>query len=199
MLRYDVFRALNPTEDYPVSLFSVVIRGVPYDLALPPEVCDLIFESNCGSKYERIDQLCSPNGFARLRENPALLDHPDDLPAFAGCEVREDTTGPDTVTGYTLHLLAFNEEVVRSLFMRPVERGSLADKASHWVKEHFYHLLYSGGFEVARYLCYTSSAEKKEVETFVSRVAYGGEADDLLERHVRKVRFRDVAKSRVTL
>lgn len=196
MFRYDVFRALNPTQDYPSTLFNLCIKGVPYDLPLPPEVCDAIFDCNYASKYERIDHLCSPNGIAMLRDDPGQIDHPDNLPAFAGCEVREDITGSDYVTGYTLHLLAFNEAVIKKLFVKPVERDSVADKASHWISEHIDHFAYCGGFEVARFLSYSTPQERAEVEEFVSRVAYGGEPDDLLERNARKLRFRDMVNAK---
>ena len=193
MIRYDVFRAVNPDESYPNTLFNVSIRKLKYDLPLPPYVCDELIKALTQSeKFERVEKFCSPLGLQKVRSELLSLETANRSPAYAGCKVLEDITEPELVNGYVLDLIAVNESAVREILRLAIEEQVFTDEVDAWIINHGSFFRYCRGFEIARMFFYADAEEKDEVMTFVDSHSFTEKSGAIAERSGSKLRFRDM-------
>ena len=196
MIRYDVFRALKTNIGYPLTLFNVSLREVKFDLPLPPSISDAIMEVLTRSgNFERVEKFCTPSGMDKIRSAPKVLQTTSQSPAYAGCDVLEDITGPDLVIGYVLYMIAANESAAREILRHAVEGGTFQQEVDVWIINHAVHFSYCGGFEIARMFCYSDVDEKANVNGFIDRFAFNEKPNPLAEIPGRKLRFRDMVNN----
>lgn len=151
MIRYDVFCALNPDENYPSSLYNLSLNGVKYDLPLLTPVCDALLEVLIRSgEFERVEKFCSPSGMQKVRSDLLTLETANQSPAYAGCEVLESISGPDIAVGYALHQAAVNVSAARKILHLAAEGGTFEKEMDAWIVEHLAYFTFCGGFEIAR-------------------------------------------------
>lgn len=193
MIRFNLFRALNPDEEYPNTLLNVSLREVKFDLPLPPTVCDALLEVLLRSgNFARIGKLCSPTGMQKIRSEPEAFDAATALPTFAGCEVIEDVTEPGLEIGYTLDMIAVNASAARKILHLAVEGGTFDEEVDVWIVNRIAYFTYCGGFEIARLLYYTDADEQAIVSNFVDSASFGDQSKSLTEKSECKPRFRDM-------
>lgn len=193
MIRYDVFRALKSDVGYPLTLFNVSLSEVQFDLPLPPPICNAIMDvlSRSGN-FERVEKFCSPSGLDKIRTATKVLQTANLSPAYAGCDVLEDITGPDLVIGYVLYMMAANESAAREVLRLAVEGGTFQQEVGVWIINHTAHFSHCGGFEIARMFCYSDVDEKANVKDFIDRFAFNEKPNPLANIPGRKLRFRDM-------
>ena len=196
MIRYDAFRALKSDVGYPLTLFNVSLSDVAFDLPLPPPICDAIMDVLIRSgNFERVEKLCTPPGLDKIRTAPKVLRTANLSPAYAGCDVLEDISGPDLVIGYVLYMIAANESAAREVLRLAVEGGTFQKEVDVWIINHTAHFSYCGGFEIARMFCYSDIDEKANVNGFIERFKFNEKPNPLAKIPGRKLRFRDMVNA----
>ena len=188
MNRFHLFRALNPTTNYPASPINLCFNGVRYDLILPPRV-GIAFSRQLSPKgsLKRIEDYCSPTGFDTLRTKPDSFTETRNLAAYAESDSQVETIDQGVPVGYIAQLAAANVVAAKKILMSVIS-GKFTFDVVDWLFGHAPFLDYSGGFELAHVCCYASTEER---ETAIA--AANGEFDDaepnMYRPHVTTIRL----------
>jgi hypothetical protein len=196
MNRYDVFRAMNPDEQYPDTLCNVSMSEIAYDLFIPPKVGDAILEVLIQSgNFYCVERFCSPSGLRDIRSEYIEMWTADQSPVYAECEVREDISGAGIVNGYVLNMMAVNASAAKKILHLAVKGGTFTEEIDVWIVDRIGYFNFCGGFEIARMFYYTDADEKANVSDAVDSVSFSDKSKSLVERSGRKLRFRDMVNA----
>lgn len=92
MIRLDFFRAIAPTDDYPVVPFPLYLCGVEYDIPLASCVADELANLlSLKGPFHRLEHHCSPVGIELLRSCPSSFQPECEYAAYAESRVRFNT------------------------------------------------------------------------------------------------------------
>jgi len=184
MIRFHLFRALNPTERYPVSPIDLSFSGVRYDLTLPPRV-GIAFARLLSPEgyFRRLDNYCHPNGFEILRTIPYSFQPERTFAGYAESESHVESTEQGVPVGYILQQVATNAEAAKQILLSIIQGPSLPFDVVDWLFGHAPFIDYCGGFEIAHICCY-SSAEERETALDAAAGALDDAEPNLYHPHV---------------
>lgn len=184
MIRFHLFRALNPTERYPVSPLDLSFNGVRYDLTLPPRV-GIAFARllSPDGPYRRLDNYCHPTGFDVLRSIPYSLELERTFAAYAQSESRVESTEQGVPVGYIVQQAAANAAAAKQILLSVIQGPTLTLDVVDWLFGHAPFIDYCGGFEVA-HICSYTSADEREIALDAAAGIFDDAEPNLYRPHV---------------
>lgn len=184
MIRFHLFRALNPTERYPASPIDLSFSGVRYDLTLPPRI-GIAFARllSADGPFLRLDDYCNPAGFDVIRSIPNSFEPEHTLAAYAESHSFDESTEQGVPVGYILQQAAANAEAAKQILLSVIQGPSLPFDVVDWLFGHAPFMDYCGGFEIAHICCY-SSAEEREAALDAAAGAFDDAEPNLYNPHV---------------
>ena len=161
MIRFHLFRALNPTERYPASPIDLSFNEVRYDLALPPRV-GIAFARllSPDGPFHRLDSYCHPTGFDVLRTIPYSFQPDRTFAGYAECESHVESTEHGVPIGYILQQAAANAASAKQILLSVIHGPALTLDVVDWLFGYAPFMDYCGGFEIAHICCYASVDER---------------------------------------
>lgn len=179
MIRLDLFRALNPTADYPSSPLNLSLNGVKYDLLLPPAIADVLSRNaSLDNGLVRLDKFCDQLGFDQLRRTPqAFHSLAAGKPAYADAETALELRDTRVPSGYLARFVAVSLPPVLSIIdviqhLKIVEPG-----VAIYIRENPRSFRECGGFEVARVVYYFNEVERESLRTKSEESSRAAEAE----------------------
>jgi hypothetical protein len=162
MIRFHLFRALNPTERYPASPIDLSFNGVRYDLTLPPRV-GIAFARllSPDGPFRRLDNYCHSTGFDVFRSIPYSFETDRPLAAYAESESHIESTEQGVPIGYILQQAAANAAAAKQILLSVIQGPTLTLDVVDWLFGHAAFMDYCGGFEIAHICCYASVDERE--------------------------------------
>ena len=196
MIRYDLFRALNPDDKYPHTPFDVKLNSLRYDLPLPPPVGDVLLDLlSPKGPFRRLHGRCTPAGIEILRTSPDAFESERGVPSYAESEVVVEATPGRLVMGYVLHQVAASAATASEIARRAAEGGFSDVAAAEWITQNCIFFQHCGGFELACVPYYFNTDEKDVVFSFVDGAVCRTEPKARAEQPSRFGMFREMLDS----
>lgn len=161
MTRLYLFRALNPTAKYPVSMIDLAFNGIRYDLTLPPRV---------GIAFSRLLDPVEATGRKRMYSNPGAFSSLTSVSpnfgsarsaSYAAYESRAESRSSGVPVGYILQRVAASTHAAKEILLSVIQGPTLPFDVTDWLLGHAPFMDYCGGFEVAHVCCYTGVEEQE--------------------------------------
>ena len=162
MIRFHLFRALQPAARYPVSPLDLSFNGVRYDLTLPPRV-GIAFAHllSSGGPFHRLSQYCNVTGFDALRTGPDSFRSGRPLGAYAEFESCVESTAQGVPIGFVAQFAAADAAAARKILRSAIDGKTFTFDVVDWIFGHAPFLDYAGGFEIAHVCSYASTDERE--------------------------------------
>lgn len=167
MIRFDFFRALSPSSDYPNTPLNLTFDEVKYDLVLPDYVSDvLITNASLDNGLSRLDKYCNREGFCRLRNSPQEFQAlAAGMPAFANAEFAFDACNDGVPSGYIARFVAISLPPITTIIdvlhhLKIVEPG-----VQKYIRQNPKYFKEAGAFEVARVVYYFNEQDQRDLRT----------------------------------
>ncbi len=184
MNRFHLFRALNPTKDYPASPIDLSFNGTRYDLTLPPRI-GIAYAKLLSTEgpFHRLDNYCSPIGFDTLRTIHYSFEPDRKVAAYAECEDRFELTDQVVPVGYVMQLAAANAAAAHRILLSTIQGPTQTFDVVDWLFGHAPFIDYCGGFEIAHICCY-AGVDERETAFDAAAGKYDDAEPDLYHTHV---------------
>jgi hypothetical protein len=164
MIRFDLFRALEPDQKYPMPPLDVKFRDVSYDLPLPPPVGDVFGELlRPGGPFLKLDNYCDRIGIDALRFRPERFEDEHSFGSYALSRTRVRAVRHGVEMGYVV-LQAAASQIAATKITEFARKGRFLPEASDWITTNAHFLVQSGGFEMVRVFYYFNDEERQAVE-----------------------------------
>lgn len=162
MMRFHLFRALNPTERYPASPIDLSFNGVRYDLTLPPRVGIALFRLlSPEGPLLRAENYCTPFAFDVIRSLPYSFEPDRKVAAYAECEDHVEFADQVAPVGYVMQLAAANAAATHRIMLSTIQGPTQTFDVVDWLFGHAPFMDYCGGFEIAHICCYAGVDERE--------------------------------------
>lgn len=195
MIRYDLFRAIDPDDKFPSTPFNVRMNNLSYNLPLPQHVGDALSDLlSPKGPFFRLDGKCNPDGIYILSNRPKAFDQQRTIPSYAEATTRIETNYGGPLMGYVLQQGVASKLTAAEIARFALE-GGIEPEATDWIMKNSMFFYHCGGFEFARVSYYFNADEKNVVYTIVDGAVNYPEPKELAEQPGRFAMFREMLEN----